>query len=80
MNTVDWISVTVADSGYRKRVRASAIVSYGTMPGSSQTFIDLAGRTIEVHESETAIAQLVGDMPATVSPPPRPPPSDPVRW
>lgn len=56
-----WITVTVADSGYRKRVRADAIISYGTLKDMG-TFIDIAGRSILVSESEAEIAQLVGDM------------------
>lgn len=54
----EWILVTVLDSGYRKPVRRSAIVSYGTYPGGT-TFVDIAGRTIEVRESEQEIACLV---------------------
>jgi hypothetical protein len=74
-----WIFVTVAVSGYRKRVRASAIISYGTMPGAGPTFIDLGGRTIEVRESEAEIARLVGDTLALGPPPPRPAPASPLR-
>jgi hypothetical protein len=56
----NWITLTVAPSGYRKRVRASAVVSYGTLP-SGATFVDLAGRTVEVFETEAQVAALVGD-------------------
>jgi triacylglycerol esterase/lipase EstA (alpha/beta hydrolase family) len=59
MTESDWIIVTVADSGYRKPVRKSAVMSYGTMR-SGTTFVDIMGRTIEVRESETEIARLVG--------------------
>jgi hypothetical protein len=54
----DWISVTTT-AGYRKWVRASAVISYGTMNGGG-TYIDMAGRMIEVRESEAEIAELVG--------------------
>jgi hypothetical protein len=56
----DWIFVTLTVSDYRKRVRAGAIISYGTMPGGG-TFIDLGGRTIEIRESEAEISRLIGD-------------------
>jgi hypothetical protein len=58
-----WVSITVAASGYRKRVRADAIISYGTLDG--ETFVVIDGRAILVRESEADIARLVGDTPET---------------
>ncbi len=55
----EWLLLTVLDSGFRKPVRRSAIVSYGTFPGGT-VFVDIAGRTIEIRETEREIARLVG--------------------
>jgi hypothetical protein len=61
--TDTWITVTLAYGGQKKRVRADAIISYGTLcGGAGNTFIDIGGRAIEVTESEADIARLVGDM------------------
>jgi hypothetical protein len=55
----EWGLVTLRANGYRKPVRRSAIISYGPLrPGV--TFIDYAGKTIEVCESVREIAALVG--------------------
>jgi len=59
MTESDWILLTVLSSGYKKPVRRSAVVSYGTFAGGT-TFVDIAGRSIEVRETEAEIASMVG--------------------
>jgi hypothetical protein len=60
MNNFTWITVTLADNRYRKRVRADAIIAYGTLPHGN-TYVDLSGRALDVCESEADIARLLGD-------------------
>jgi len=58
----DWITVTLGSNGYHKRIRRSAILSYGKIPPSGgPTYVDLAGRTLEVRETEAEIAALLED-------------------
>ncbi len=58
----DWITVTLGVNGYSKRVRRSAILSYGKIPpAGGPTYVDLAGRTLEVRETEAEIAALLED-------------------
>lgn len=60
--TADWIWVTLAIDGYRKRIRASAVPAYGRLPNGGPAFIEWNGRAIEVRESEDALARLLGDV------------------
>jgi hypothetical protein len=58
----DWITVTLGVNGYPKRIRRCAVLSYGKIPPTGgPTYVDLAGRTLEVRETEAELAALLGD-------------------
>jgi hypothetical protein len=58
----DWITLTLAVNGYQIRIRRNAVISYGVLPRGGPC-INLAGKTIEVRESQAELAALVGDDP-----------------
>ena len=59
----DWITVTVAASGWRKHVRRSAVTSFGANPGPhtdvGAAYIVLDGLFLDVQETEAELASLL---------------------
>ena len=56
--TKDWIFLTISPGGYRKRLRASSILSFGEIPGGG-TYIDFSGKQISVCESADEVEELI---------------------
>ena len=67
MAASDWITLTVAASGFSQRVRRSSVIAYGVMPGTrtmteAKSFVlDSSGRVLHVSETVAEIAAAVGD-------------------